>query len=201
MIKEIVKIRLADWRDRDVIQPLRRLLGRPVDGGLYELLNWPQYHAHVARIGEETVGFTGVILFPSGVADDVGTVVHPNYRRRGIGSQLRYTQLRDLELMGWTHLWCAAESEEAVKMCNLHFGPPKGEVNNGQIARHLYYGDFIPNILERLDELEVPKPFPLSQLNEDKLSHKAEKAIKDAIALGALADFNIRKTALRSQGG
>ena len=107
-----VRIRLADWRDWKEIQALRNLLDRPFDGGLYELLHWPVYHVHYAMApteNNEVIGFTSVALMPNGQAEDVGTVVAPAWRRQGIASQLRLTQVRDLMEMGWASVFAVSQ--------------------------------------------------------------------------------------------
>lgn len=194
-----LKIRLADWRDREVIQPLRRLLKRPVDGGLYELLNWPMYHAHVALVDGNTVGFTAVALHTGGVADDVGTVVAPEYRKQGIGSELRATQVRDLELMGFSTLYCAAPTlnPEAVEWCTHLFGSPISTIDSAYLDPHLYFGASLETIRENLKHRMVRDPFPLSDMNVERLLHKFERAIRDSAQIQALGDFNMRKALIR----
>lgn len=194
-----LKIRLADWRDREVIQPLRRMLKRPVDGGLYELLNWPMYHAHVALIDGGTVGFSAVALHLGGVADDVGTVVHPDYRRQGIASELRWTQVRDLILMGFSTLYCAApmDSPEAVKWCADTLERPLGTVESAYLTPHIYYGNTLTNIESNLQKMGVRSPFPLSDMNVERLLHKFQRALRDTAQLQALGDFNMRKARMR----
>lgn len=194
-----LKIRLADWRDREVIQPLRRLLKRPVDGGLYELLNWPMYHAHVALVDGNTVGFSAVALHIGGVADDVGTVVAPEFRNQGIASELRATQVRDLELMGFTHLYCAAPtlSADAVNWCTGIFGSPIGTIDSAYLDPHLYFGNNLRVIQDNLRHLMVPEPFPLSDMNVERLMHKFQRAVRDSSQIQALGDFNMRKALLR----
>lgn len=196
-----LKIRLADWRDREVIQPLRRMLKRPVDGGLYELLNWPMYHAHVALVDGNTVGFTAVALHTDGVADDVGTVVAPEYRRQGIASELRFTQVRDLELMGFTTLYCAAPTfqVEAIEWCQNTFGSPISTINSAYLDPHLYFGNTLSNIRQLLERRMVRTPFPLSDMNVERLLHKFERAVRDAAQIQALGDFNMRKALIRQE--
>lgn len=194
-----LKIRLADWRDREVIQPLRRLLKRPVDGGLYELLNWPMYHAHVALVDGNTIGFTAVALHTDGVADDVGTVVAPEFRNQGIGSELRATQVRDLELMGFTQLYCAAPTlnPEAISWCPGIFGAPINTIHSAYLDPHLYFGTTIEKIKENLRARMIREPFPLSDMNVERLLHKFQRAIRDAAQIQALGDFNMRKALIR----
>jgi len=196
-----VKVRLADWRDREVIQPLRRMLKRPVDGGLYELLNWPMYHAHVALVDGNTVGFSAVALHLGGVADDVGTVVHPDYRRKGVGSELRSTQVRDLILMGLSHLYCAApmDSPEAIKWCTETIGNPLGTLDSAYLTPHMYYGNTLEAIESNLQRRHVRPPFPLSEVNVERLLHKFQRAIRETAQLQALGDFNMRKAHMRQE--
>lgn len=194
-----LKIRLADWRDREVIQPLRRLLKRPVDGGLYELLNWPMYHAHVAMYDGQAVGFTAVTIHLGGIADDVGTVTHPDFRRKGVASELRATQVRDLALMGLTHLYCAApiDSSDAIKWCTNTIGRPLGTVESAYMAPHVYFGNTLDSIHTNLQRMQVAAPFPLSEMNVERLLHKFERAVRDTAQLQALGDFNMRKALIR----
>lgn len=198
---EKLKIRLADWRDREFIQPLRRKLGRPVDGGLYELLNWPTHHAHIAMDGATPAGFTSVLLNMSGDADDIGTVVHEEYRRHGIASELRYTQIRDLALMGYARLFCAAPSDDeaAVAACHAHFGAPIAEINSAYIPKHFYFGSSLTAIEDRLMAMGIRRPFPLSPLNQERLLSKLERAKKEATSIRALGDFNLRKAYIRDE--
>lgn len=194
-----LKIRLADWRDREVIQPLRRLLKRPVDGGLYELLNWPMYHAHVALLDGNTIGFSAVALHTNGVADDVGTVVAPEHRRQGIGSELRFTQVRDLEIMGFEKLFVAAPALEtdAVEWCASLFGNPVSTINSSYLEPHIYFGADLSTIKENLRRKMVREPFPLSEMNVERLLHKFHRAIKESSQIQALGDFNMRKALIR----
>ncbi len=193
-----LRIRLANWKDREAIQPLRALLGRPVDGGLYELLNWSVYHAHIALVEGRPVGFTSVALLPQGVADDMGTVVIPEFRLHRVASELRATQLRDLSRMGYARLYCAApETDEAISMGLAHFGEPLGRVVAPEIQPHAYFGATLPQIGERLQARGVRAPYPLSDENHRRLLMKAERALHDLTALNALMDFNMRKAELR----
>ena len=194
-----IKIRLADWRDREVIQPLRRMLKRPVDGGLYELLNWPMYHAHVALVDGNTVGFSAVALHLGGIADDVGTVVHPDFRKQGIASELRSTQVRDLDIMGFTHLYCAApiQSSDAIEWCTHIIGRPIGTLESAYMEPHVYFGNSLESIQSNLRSKSVRDPYPLSDVNVERLLHKIQRALRDTAQLQALGDFNMRKALLR----
>lgn len=194
-----LKIKLADWRDRDGIQPLRRMLKRPVDGGLYELLNWPMYHAHIAVLDDTIIGFTAVALHLGGVADDVGTVVHPEYRRHGVASELRATQVRDLQLMGMSRLYVAApmDSPEAIAWCVETIGRPLGTLESAYLTPHVYYGNILPEIERRLQNRDTRPPFPLSDVNQERLLNKFQKALRDTANLQALGDFNMRKALMR----
>jgi GNAT superfamily N-acetyltransferase len=196
-----LKIRLADWRDREHIQSLRRLLKRPVDGGLYELLNWPMYHCHVALVDDEPVGFSSVALYLHGLADDVGTVVLPRYRRQGIGTQLRATQVRDLLLMGMTALFCAApmSNPASIQWCTKLFGSPLGSIESAYLDPHLYFGAILPTLAHTLKGLGIRDPFPLSDLNVDRLLQKHQRAMQDTARLQALGDFNMRKAVIRQE--
>lgn len=196
-----LKIRLADWRDRESIQPLRRMLKRPVDGGLYELLNWPMYHAHIAMLDNQAVGFTAVTIHLNGIADDVGTVVAPEFRHQGIGSELRATQVRDLILMGLTHLYVAApiDSTEAVKWCTDSIGRPLGTIDSAYLSPHIYFGNSLDVIKTNLQRMNTKEPFPLSEMNVDRLMHKLQRAMKETAQIQALGDFNIRKALIRQE--
>jgi len=198
---EKLKIRLADWRDREYIQPMRRKLGRPVDGGLYELLNWPTHHAHIAMVDVAPVGFTSVLLNMSGDADDIGTVVNEEYRQHGVASELRYTQIRDLSLMGYGRLFCAAPSDDAaaVAMCRAHFGDPIAEITSAYLPKHLYFGATLTSIEDRLIASGVRRPFPLSPINQDRLLKKLDRAKVEATNIRALGDFNLRKAYIRDE--
>lgn len=195
----MITVRLADWRDWRAIHPLRKLLGRPLDGGLYELLNWPIYHVHLARVGDTVVGYTSVVLYPNGTADDRGTAVVPEYRRQRIASQLRAAQVRDLVLMGWTSLYAAAhEADEAALACvQSHFGPARGTLEATPDERYAYHGDRSASVAVRLMERGVPAPHPLSQVNETKLHRKADAAQAFLARLAIEGTLTMQKAALR----
>jgi hypothetical protein len=190
------RIRLADWRDWRAVHALRRTLHRPLDGGLYELLNWPIYHAHLACVGETVVGFTAVVLWPDGVADDVGTVVASEARRQRVASDLRATQARDLLRMGWQRLYCAVPSDDTAAMAcaHAHFGEALGELD----STTRYFGAPLATLAARLAERGVRPPYPLSPANDVKLLRKADAARVDLQHLARLADLNIQKAALRA---
>lgn len=193
------RIKLADWRDWRPIHALRRALGRPLDGGLYELLNWPIYHAHIAVLDADVVGFTAVVLWPDGVADDVGTVVDERHRGQRVASTLRATQARDLLRMGWTRLFCAVRADHAAAMAcaKAHFGEPLGLLTVAGEPDAVYFGDGIGAVAARLAERGVRTPYPLSAANDAKLTRKATAAHADLARLAALADLNLQKAALR----
>ena len=200
-MQEGLRIRLADWRDREVIHPIRRLITRPMDGGLYELLNWPIYHVHVAAQDGRTVGFTSCILYGNGTADDAGTVVVPEFRRHRIASELRATQLRDLGVMGWTHLYCAvpADSVEGLRMAHEHFGEPLGEVSVDSFPPHLYYCSRVEQMYAKILDRGVRAPHPLSPKFIEALRLKAGKARADLQRLAVNQAFQLQKADLRSQ--
>jgi hypothetical protein len=195
----MTRIQLADWRDWRPIHALRRQLPRPLEGGLYELLNWPIYHVHLASLNDEPVAFTAVVLWPDGAADDVGTVVAPEQRRQRIASELRATQARDLIRMGWSRLYCAVPGDDDVAQAcaGAHFGDPLGEVDWPGGPPYRYYGAPLAFISSRLIERGVKTPHPLSQKNDAKLQHKAEKARGDLNRLADLGVFNLAKATLR----
>ena len=195
----IPTVRLADWRDWRAVQPLRKLLGRSLDGGLYELLNWPIYHVHLARMGEDVVGFTSVVLYPDGTADDRGTAVLPDYRRQGLAHALRATQVRDLLLMGWPTLYTAVPQDDpaAVACATAQFGPPRGRLD-APGERYLYFGDKAAGVALRLLEKGVPGPYPLSPANETKLHRKAEAAQSHLMRLAIEGTLTMQKAALRA---
>jgi GNAT superfamily N-acetyltransferase len=194
-----LKVRLADWRDREAIQPLRRLLKRPVDGGLYELLNWPMYHCHCAIVDGETVGFSAVVLHLHGIVDDVGTVVRPEFRQQGIATQLRATQVRDLLLMGMTALFCAApmSSPDAIRWCARLFGAPLSAIDSAYLDPHLYFGAPLTGIAQTLKEMGVKEPHPVLEINLERLLHKVQRALRETAQIQALGDFNLRKAKIR----
>lgn len=195
----MTRVKLADWRDWRPIHALRRHLGRPLDGGLYELLNWPIYHAHIAVVGDDVVGFTAVVLWPDGVADDVGTVVAEAHRGHRVASTLRATQARDLLRMGWTRLFCSVRADEpaALACAKAHFGEPLGALSTPGEPDAVYFGAGIGAVAARLAERGVQTPYPLSPANDAKLKRKADAARADLARLAALADLNLQKAALR----
>lgn len=193
-----ITVNLADWRDWRLVHPLRKLLNRPLDGGLYELLNWPIYHVHLARIGDEVVGYTSVVLYPDGSADDRGTAVVPASRRHGVASALRATQVRDLLLMGWPALYAAVpQGDDAAQACAVaHFGPARGTLTAAG-ETYAYHGDKAAGVALRLLERGVPGPYPLSSANEAKLHRKAEAAHAHLARLAIEGTLTMQKAALR----
>jgi GNAT superfamily N-acetyltransferase len=168
-----------------------------LDGGLYELLNWPIYHVHLARVGDAVVGYTSVVLYPDGIADDRGTSVLPDYRRQGIASKLRATQARDLLLMGWHALYAGAPLDEAAQGCAVaHFGPAVGSLDAAG-DQMTYHGDRTAGVTMRLLEHGVPAPYPLSPANEGKLQRKAEAAHAHLAHLAVEGTLTMQKAALR----
>ena len=195
----MTRIQLSDWRDWPSINNLRRLLPRPLEGGLYELLNWPIYHVHHAIVGEDVVGFTAVVLWPDGAADDVGTVVAEHARRQRVASELRATQVRDLLRMGWTRLYCAIPSDDAVAQAcvTAHFGDALGEVEWPGGPPYRYHGAPLAFVASRLVQRGVRTPHPLSPKNDAKLQHKAQRARDHLARLADLGVFNVAKATLR----
>jgi hypothetical protein len=157
------------------------------------------YHTHVALVDGNTIGFSAVALHTDGIVDDVGTVVAPEFRRQGIGSELRATQVRDLELMGFTTLFCAAPTlnPEAITWCTNIFGAPIDTIDSAYLDPHMYFGNTLENIRKNLKSRLVREPFPLSDMNVERLLHKFERAVRDAAQIQALGDFNMRKALIR----
>jgi hypothetical protein len=195
----MTRIQLADWRDWQAINTLRRLLPRPLEGGLYELLNWPIYHVHLASRDDAVVGFAGVVLWPDGAADDVGLVVAPEARRSRVASELRATQVRDLLRMGWTRLYCAVPCDDAVAQAcaAAHFGEAIGDVEWPGGPPYRYHGAPLAFVSSRLVQRGVRTPHPLSPKNDQRLQHKAEKARAHLAQLADLGVFNVQKATLR----
>ena len=191
-----IRIRLADWRDHATVQPLRRQLPRLVDGGLWELLNWAMYHVHTAIVGDRVVGYTSVALLDNGMADDVGTFVEPEYRNQGVASRLRYTQLRDLAVMGWTHFYVAVVRDQtvAIDMCRALMGEP---VTLAYPDEPLYFGGPVFTVAAKLKDMNVPLPHPLGPKHLDRLKVKGEKARQELIQLADMANFSMAKVMAR----
>jgi N-acetylglutamate synthase-like GNAT family acetyltransferase len=186
-----VRIRLADWRDREAVQPLRRMVERPLDGGLYELLNWNMYHTHTALVEGRVVGMTSIVLLQGGIADDVTTVILPDYRRQGIASQLRATQLRDLMEMGRQYLFALARTEEAASWLTTHMDEVIHEEDLW------YFGAPVETAFNRLLERGTPAPYPLSPERHAKLLARSTKADQEIQELAELAQVHQAKAALR----
>jgi GNAT superfamily N-acetyltransferase len=190
-----LRIRIADWRDWKEIQALRNLLPRPFDGGLYELLHWPIYHVHYAMpVDSPTVlGFTAVVLAADGEAEDIGTVVAPDYRRQGVASQLRLTQLRDLIEMGWHSLFGEAITPEGNAWAATYMDPVAAT------KRGVYCGRGAVEAMRALLDRGTPPPHPLSPDNRARLAHKAGRAIEDLRRLAAFADQQMQHARLRKE--
>lgn len=188
-----LRICLADWRDRERIQPLRRATGSTFDGGLYELLNWPIYHVHLALQGDQPLGYTAVLLLADGHADDLGTHVVPEVRRQGLASALRAVQARDLMLMGWSWLWTVGSDDPAAAAClRSHFGAPIGAIGDQP-----YHGVRCEVLHGRLMAKGVAEPHPLSPANAEKLRRKAERAHAQLAQLAQHGRLNLQKARLR----
>lgn len=194
------RIRLADWRDHVQVQKLRKLLKRTVDGGLWELLNWPMYHVHTASIQDQIVGFTSVALLNDGVADDVGTVIDPEFRNQGISKLLRFTQLRDLALMGWTELWVLADTEDDIVFgsCQKYLGKMRAPITVGDNT-YGYFGESVIRLAQRIKENGCPPPIPLNDIFTDRLMVKRDRAREDLIRLTKIAQLSTLKALSREK--
>lgn len=189
-----VRIRVGDWRDWREIQALRNLLDRPFDGGLYELLHWSTYHVHYAMPdGEDTViGFSSVRLLPDGAAEDAGTIVHPDWRRKGIASQLRLTQVRDLIEMGWSSLFVPVVTPEGRAWCDTHLDR-LAEIEPAVT----YYAGNCADVMNHLLDLGTPTPHQLSPDNKARLAYKSGRAVQDLARLDVLTRQGIEKRRAR----
>ena len=189
-----VRVRVADWRDWKEIQALRALLARPFDGGLYELLHWPVYHVHYAMPldSKEVIGFTSVVLMEQGAAEDYGTVVAPDWRRQGVASQLRLTQVRDLIEMGWSTLFSLAPSPEAEAWAGTHLAPVEA------IEGSTYFAETCTTMLARLLDRGILIPHQLSPDNKARLGYKAGRALQDLARLSAYAEQAVHRAVTRS---
>lgn len=188
-----IRVRISDWRDWKEIQALRNLLPRPLDGGLYELLHWPLYHVHYAMPvdSDEVVGFTSVVLAADGEAEDTGTVVAPLYRRKGVASQLRLTQLRDLVELGWHSLFVLVDTLEGEAWVQTYLDRVAATPNG------VYYGGGSVAAMEKLLDAGTPIPHPLSPDNRARLAHKATRAAENLSQLAKLAEQQYTQAKLR----
>lgn len=187
-------IRLARETDRAAIRALRRpvLVSKAQDGGLYELLTWPVYHCHVATLPDGTVvGYGATVLLPESHAEGLQVVVHPSYRRKGIGRLLLASQARDLLAMGWpVSGWTVPTTDELrsggswLEICGATFAGP--------LLNHYYY---------LLDHANISGAGPLGKWERQRLDAKAAKAREWLTELVALRALEFEKTALRRQAG
>jgi GNAT superfamily N-acetyltransferase len=194
----MIRIRLADWRDRVPAQMIRREAKLPFDGALYEWLTWPTYHVHLAVAEDDRpMGMTAVVLWPDGAADDLVTYVMPEARERGLAHQLRATQARDLLRMGWTRLYATGRTDDlaAVACATAHFGPALARLT----ATTAYYGTPLSGCLARLVARGVPSPHTLSPGNAEKLTRKATEARAFLTRLSAEGATTIQKAEYRAQ--
>lgn len=192
-----VKIRIADWRDWKEIQALRTMTPRPLEGGLYELLHWPTFHVHYAmpEDSQEIIGFTSVALLDGDVVEDAGTAVKPEWRRQGIASQLRLTQIRDLMEMGFHSLFTPTHTEEGADWARTHL------TEIGTAGTFPYFGGATTDVFTHLLDRGVLVPHPLSPDNRARLAYKAGRARQDLARLTAWSDLLIQRLALRFNYG
>jgi hypothetical protein len=199
----MIRIRLADWRDRVPVQALRREAKLPFDSGLYEWLTWPTYHVHLAiHEDERPAGVTAVVLWPDGAAEELLTYVAPADRAQGLAHRLRATQARDLLRMGWTRLYAAVRTDEpaAAACARSHFGAPLGTLAaTPATPPTAYYGTPVSDCLSRLIGAGVPTPTPLSAGNAEKLARKATEAQAALARLAAAGVWTIQKAEYRAR--
>lgn len=188
------RIRLADWRDRSVVQPLRALLLGPyrLDGGLYEFLTWPTFHVLLAE-GEDGrgLGIAAATLLPNGHAEDVGVAVLAELRRAKLGTRLRAALARDLAILG-IRQWHADEPERegpawAFQVATLgaptrHFLSPDGT----------RYGAWCRAVVEVADALGAGT---LTTFSRERLESKARQAAVKHTNLAAVQAFCVAKAA------
>lgn len=189
----MVRVRLADSRDRDAIRVLRQtaLVHKALDGGLYELLTWPVYHTHAATLDGVLVGYASTILLPAAQAELSGLVVAAAHRRLGVGRLLLGTQARDLSMMGWRVLYAAAPSEDASAFLDALGGVVLGGLTIDGFPPHTYY---------RLTLDAIPHDVPLTAHQISRLQAKATQAREGSTGLAgltALNQFGAAKAALR----
>jgi len=197
-----LRVRWADWRDRQPIQELRQLQPDTVrlDGGLWELLSWPVYHTTIALVNGEPVGFAASNLWPLGVADEVGWVVKLGWRDQGIGWLLRGAQWRDLMLLGWRQWYTAIPREAEVgraataKVC----GGPQQEVMVAGLPPHELYGGDLASLLVRYRQ-SYPEPYALTTGQEGRLRSKGVQAVAWLTRQLSVHAFHARKALLIHQ--
>lgn len=195
----MTKVRLGDWRDRVPIQKLRKQYGRPHDGGLYELLNWPIFHVHTALEDEHIIGFAACVLLDGGLAEDAGTIVDVEHRRKGVASLLRRTQFRDLMVMGYTHYFSESDNDIGSAFNQMHLHPLRTFNYVEGLPTIDYFGGNVAEASESLLERGTPHPHPLSPLHMSRLIKKAEKAHADSIVVQGRMVLQLEKGQARDE--
>ena len=197
-----LRVRWADWRDRQPVQELRRLQPDTVqlDGGLWELLSWPVYHAHIALVHGEPVGVAAANLWPLGIADEVSWVVKLGWQGQGIGWALRGAQWRDLMLLGWRQWYTTLprDAEAARASTTRVCGPVRQEVMVAGLPPHEIYGGDLASMLVRYRQ-SYPEPYALTTGQESRLRSKGVQAVAWLTRQLAVNRFHTRKAALISQ--
>jgi GNAT superfamily N-acetyltransferase len=194
------KIQLADWRDREPIEELRREWDLYVEGGLYEMLHWPTYHVHIARLDGKVIGYVAATVHGDD-AEDAGGVTLGEFRRQGVAKALRATQMRDLVLLGCDRFFTAvrASNAPANAFARLMCGPPRDAADLPGVGLVYDYGSELQDIYDRLGAAGAAKPYPLSHVNQMKLISKREKINVHLQRVSDLAQFHIWKGVSRGR--
>lgn len=200
----ILKIRTADWRDHEVVRSLRALAFTELslDGGLYELLNWPIFHCQVAVQEGQIIGMAALLLPPGPIADSQGVAVRPEYRGQRLASHLRAAQARDLQVLGYTALDVAIPSDNAAAMAMTlrHFPKELPPVLVDGQKPYRYFRAPVPELLQRASAEVGRYPVSLTPAQETLLQRKGEKARELHHRL-ILAETLSREKASRRYGG
>ncbi|MDR7528683.1 MAG: hypothetical protein QN130_12480 [Armatimonadota bacterium] len=166
-----MRIRLADARDQE------RLQGLWAQGPWAEhlpplaaVLRDPLAHVHYALgAGDEPIGLAAVYWLDVDAVEDLALVVVPPERRRGVGSQLRLAQLRDLVEMEVPDLFIPAPLD-AEGWCRLYATPLATPAPDER-----YFWCATAEALQVLAE-RVPPPHPLTDETRARLCQRAQDA-------------------------
>ncbi len=203
-------IRLLDWRDWQLVKPVRLYLDTPVPADLKEVLQWPTYHSH--GVWEEIkegvpatattpeippvyriLAYGTIGLCADGKAEATEMVVLPEFQDRGLESWIRSVQCRDLPVLGFPVLYQAARSEAMQAWCATHMDRI-GTLPDGSA----YFRGEASVMRQRLAAQGAMSARHFDATILQQIERKREAAWAHLEKLHALADTQRAKLALRS---